>query len=88
MSEIPEDVMQNAKEAYDRSFSFGEAQVSDVVNSIARAILAERYACAKIADGLQIDEKHPRLSPGSELNAWWSGQELAASKIAEAIRRR
>lgn len=57
----------------------------DVVDAIAAALVAERERCAKIADEYQL-VGHPRLSPGSEINAWWSGQERAAGFISEAIR--
>lgn len=52
----------------------------------ASAILSERETCAKIADDYALED-HPRLSHGSEMNAWWSGQDKAAHVIAKAIRR-
>lgn len=43
MSEIPEDIMQAAREAYHSAFNeFGNAKDVDVYAAISRAILAER----------------------------------------------
>lgn len=86
MMEIPEDVIKAATEFQDMVDRDPKAYVAFDVAVL--AILAEREACAKIADSLQIQEYHPRLSPGSELNAWWTGQEHAAIHVATAIRNR
>lgn len=47
MSEIPEDVMVAATKAYDDGF---ERFAGNKIEAIAQAILAEREACAKIAE--------------------------------------
>lgn len=56
MSEIPEEIIQAAREAYHSAFNeFGNAKDVDVYAAIARAILAERQRCAEIARGIASD---------------------------------
>lgn len=84
MSEIPKEIMKAAEQAALLVIRNGE--VSAGTKTIARAILAERERCAKVAFERRLSD-HPRLSAGSEINAWWSGQEVAASEIVDAIRK-
>lgn len=89
MSEIPEDIMKAAKVLAGEWSSINTREYegdfkADLAEDFAAAILAERERCAKVALERKLSD-HPRLSPGSEINAWWSGQELAASEIADAI---
>lgn len=58
MSEIPADVMEAAKEAYERYGGVAYNSL-DLIDSIARAIMAERERCAKDADRLNwLEQAH------------------------------
>ena len=85
MTEMPEDVMKAARKAFSSALDAPMLDAEDV-KIIARVIMAERERAAKVAEAHKLLD-HPRLSPGSEINAWWSGQEEAARRIAAAIRR-
>lgn len=52
MSDIPADIMKAARNRVKDIFAYGEqaAEFLGTVNVVARAIIAEREACAKIAD--------------------------------------
>lgn len=79
MSYIPDDIMQSAHEATREWNGTGA-----LVERIARAILAERQRCAAFAETYELAD-NPRLSPGSEMNAWWSGQERAYEAVRRGI---
>lgn len=83
---IPDDVMIAACESTDEIYKPEANNWYTKRDIIARAIMAERERCARVAEAHKLLE-HPRLSPGSEINAWWSGQERASIAIAAAIRR-
>lgn len=87
MSEIPEDVMVLAEEAYQRAiYMTTEDDPKTMVEMVARAIMAERERCAKVADD---HEARPNLLPlcSSEMNQGAQrGQYEAAEEIAAAIR--
>lgn len=61
-------------------------QIDNMTAGLVRRAAAFEEA-AGIADAYELIG-HPRLSPGSEINAWWSGQEYAAETVAAAIRSR
>lgn len=78
-SEIHEDVKLAAELVY-RDID------SCPVEAIAKAIMNERNRCADAATNYQL-ANHSRLSPGSEINAWWSGQEYAYEMVRRKILR-
>lgn len=71
MSEIPEDIMKTAEEAYIEHFY---AEPGNIILCIAAVIAAERERCAKIADE-QWSDNGPSF-----------GWNQCALKIATAIR--
>lgn len=89
MTTIPDDIMKSARDCYEGLLNtvlvYDGWDEDAFVANIALALMAERERCAKIAEDLQLID-HPRLSPGAEINAWWSGQEIAAETISASIR--
>lgn len=81
---VPEDIFQTACGIVMEAKSLKSMlRHKDVVDAIAAAILTERERCASFAEVYEL-QGHPGLSPGAELNAWWSGQ----GRAYEAMRRR
>ena len=86
MTEIPDDVMKAAEAAYSDAVRGGHDTRSfeSRIEEIARAIMAERERCAKVVEEYELIG-HPRLSPGAEINAWYSGQERAYEMARRGI---
>ena len=84
---IPEHIREEAEACYlhcEQMDSYG------IIETIATALLAAEQRgmerAEEIAEARELTG-HPRLSPGAEINAWWSGQEAASQEIAAAIRK-
>lgn len=58
MSEIPEDVMKTARAEASRWFNSIGSSEYHFADAIARAIIAERERCAKIAEGCDLDPEY------------------------------
>jgi hypothetical protein len=95
MSEIPDDVMKAARNLYmslenmklERAKTLEAAKIQafnngDKIDMIARAILAERERCARIADEAAADAQGDEVSGGYAIAI-----EVTASVIAAFIRK-
>lgn len=71
MTDIPADIAKAAQQAYD---AYADGAGKDIRECIARAIMAELEACAKIADEI------------AEETACGEGEIYIATKIASTIR--
>lgn len=94
MTTIPDDIMAAARTVADGEVNFGSYEVNAL--AIARAILAERERCAKVAQDAADEHymiikagKGEHGKPGYVADAvWhsWVGRHGALSSIAAAIR--
>lgn len=80
MSEIPDDVMAKATAVWEETRFSTSSNPMTFINPVARAILAERERCAKIAED---DDGHFTWS-GADKNA--AMLQTCAREIAAAIR--
>lgn len=61
-TQIPEDIMQTARLAYHSAFvGTDSASQTDIYEAIAKAILAERERCAKVADAAVKGRAHQQI---------------------------
>lgn len=81
---IPEDILAAATAVEDQILA-ADLHDIDTQMIIAKAILAERERCASFVEAYEL-ASHSQLLPGSELNAWRSGQERAYEAVRRGIR--
>jgi hypothetical protein len=84
-----DDILKLARESYERGQSdLMEACKEAAAKAIESAILAEREACAKVAE--QFGPNRPIVAerPSERIVGRWEGEQAASSSIAAAIRAR
>ena len=84
--DVPDDIREKARELIS-SLCASAMHCENCIERIAKALMAERERCAKIAEDWELVERILPLADDSHNEAALTGQNEAAERIAIAIRR-